>query len=124
MTAANENIITTIGVEITEFMKNRMSRVGQEELKLPFHVLPKCGNYREDFLTWSLISTSQKDGVEFVHVPRVMDHRMFEIAQVCWYQKNRARKKSSLQKTVQVHSQNQSFYCKNLNGNSANMKGK
>lgn len=92
MTAANENIITTIGVEITEFMKNRMSRVGQEELKLPFQVLPKCGNYREDFLTWSLISTSQKDGVEFMHIPRVMDHRMFEIAQVCWYEKNRARK--------------------------------
>lgn len=32
-------------------------------------------------------STSQKDGVEFMHVPRLMDDRVFEIAQVCWYQK-------------------------------------
>ena len=45
MKKAKENIITTIGLEITtEFMKNSMSRVGQEELKLPFHILPKCGN--------------------------------------------------------------------------------
>lgn len=45
MKEANENIITTIGLEIaTEFMKNSVSRVGQEELKLPLQVLPKCGN--------------------------------------------------------------------------------
>lgn len=44
MKKANENIIT-IGLEITtEFMKINMSRVGQKELKLPFHILPKCGN--------------------------------------------------------------------------------
>lgn len=84
MKKANKNIITTIGLEITrEFMKNSMSRVGQEGLKLPFHVLFKCGNYREDFLTRSCFSTSQKDGVELMHTPRVLDHRLFETAQVC-----------------------------------------
>jgi len=36
---------------------------------------------------WSLVSTSQKDGVEYVHISRVMDHMVFEIAWVCWYQK-------------------------------------
>lgn len=62
MEKANANIIITIGLEImTEFMKNSMSRVGQEELKLPFHILLNCGNYRKYFLTWILISTSQKD---------------------------------------------------------------
>jgi len=45
MKKANENIITTIGIEITtEFMKNSMSRVGQEELEFAFHILLKCGN--------------------------------------------------------------------------------
>lgn len=38
-------IIITIGLEITtQFMKSRMSSVGQEELKLPFHILLECGN--------------------------------------------------------------------------------
>lgn len=82
MKKANENIIT-IGLEIsTQFMKNRMSSVGQEELKLPFHVLLECGNWRENFLTWSLISSSQKDEAEFMNIPRVVYHRVFEIAQI------------------------------------------
>lgn len=44
MKKANENIIT-IGLEIiTQFMKNSMSSVGQEEVKLLFHILLECGN--------------------------------------------------------------------------------
>lgn len=44
MMKANKNIITIgLGI-ITEFMKNSMSSVGQEEVKLPFHILLECGN--------------------------------------------------------------------------------
>lgn len=91
---ANENIIT-IGLEITrQFMKNSVSSVGQEELKLPFHILLECGNQRDNFLTWSLISSSQNDGVEFMYIPRVMGHRVFGIAQICWYQEKNQSKKN------------------------------